>query len=182
MTGNGVLSVLKRISAKRLKMAKKRRPSPTEKDIQRITETLYNLDTFDKIKDYDSFKTAFDDYMSGSDLQNDKQFKNDVFDTYISRHESVIDTRSLNAQQKQAARKGERIEQITTGKLIKQDIPVQTKNKRVLNIVATRKSYKTKYVKTVYVEKTSVKVKGKMQVRYRDSRGVFASVKKKRID
>lgn len=156
-------------------MAKKRRPSPTEADYQRIAEAIYNLDTFDKIKDYQSFEDAYEDYM-GDKGEDAPKLKSLIFEEYLSKYDAVSDTRGQRKTKVQEVQTRTK-KQLKKGELVESGIPskIVGKKKRILNYAAMRKN------KVVYAEKTSVNVKGKPQVRYRDSRGMFASVKKREV-
>lgn len=51
-------------------MGKKRRPSPTEKDIERIAEAIDKIDTFGKIEDQETFNNAYEEYFEDDKLKD----------------------------------------------------------------------------------------------------------------
>lgn len=76
-------------------MANKRRPSPTDDEMERIAEAILNMDKFNKIKDYDSFDTAYKDYFEDdNELKFRSDIEADVFNEIIKLDDSIDDTRA----------------------------------------------------------------------------------------
>lgn len=123
------------------------------KDYDRISEGLRN--SRHRIKDRDSFNVAYSKFMNISVL-NKKQtnFRDNVFKSYAGKY--AVPTAEKEIQ------KGGRIERVAIQRQI--EIPARVK---------TKSGYRV-----VFAEKTYVMVKGKEQLRYRDSKGRFVSVKK----
>lgn len=138
-------------------MARKRRPSPTDKEIERIAESIFNLDVADEIQDRDSFDEAFDNYF-----EEDSDMKKNPF----VRDKSFKDIRILNPN----------ISPISTKKEPREPKPISPKKikvKRDYNIAGRVKQ------KVVFTSKEEVSIKGNLHVRHRAKNGRFASIKKK---
>ena len=125
----------------------KRRPSPTDEDIERIAETIDSLDFNDQINDRESFDKFYDDYLEESDeLRDNKKVKTKVFDTLKNFHPDRIDG--------------------ITG------IPIKLKEEIAKEIGLFRIPRKQKG-KIVFARKDSFKVKNKVRVVFRDKHGKF---------
>jgi hypothetical protein len=85
-------------------MAVKRRPSPTEDDFDRIAESIMNIDKFHKIKDFQSFEEAYDDYFADCpEWLEDSHFKNEVFENVTNKYK-VEDSRETTGKPKASKR------------------------------------------------------------------------------
>jgi len=138
----------------------KKRLSPTEKDMERIAETLRNTDGGHKIKDNKTFNEAWDDYFQGNTegLGGNKDFRDSTFHQYASDYpdrlfDSVISKKELKGEERER-------------------VKMALKPKRDYNIIAREKG------RVVYTYKELIKVRGKDAVRYRDRYGRFAGLKK----
>lgn len=130
----------------------KRLTNPDEP--RRVSERLFNSGR--DIKDRDSFNVAYAKMIQNTDLtKRQLNFRDDVFKEYSKEH--VIDK-----AERQMMKEG-RIERVALQSR-RLDTPARVKTKSGF--------------KVVYAEKTYVMVKGKEQLRFRDSKGRFVSVKK----
>lgn len=134
-------------------MAKKRRPSPTEDDLNRIAETLRNTDGEHKIKDFSSFKKEWKDYFEeDNSMRNRSDLITDTFNIYAEQYPDRLELREKRRKE------------------------VKTKPRRKpireLRYTAREKG------RIVYASRETVKIKGKEFIRHRDRFGRFASVKK----
>jgi len=141
-------------------MAKKRRPSPTGDDLERISESLRNTYV---ITDFNSFDVAWMDYFEDNGEMREKEdLKIKTFNIFAENYPSrLFDTTIPKKELKGKERK--RVKKVF----------------RQLDIVGIQKGKKEKVAgKIVYVSKEFIVVRGKNVVRYRDKKGRFASVKK----
>ncbi len=163
-------------------------------EIDRINERLFREARF-QIQDRDSFDLAFNDLLDVSNTSiSSKQttLRNSAFDDFVSDHPLVSKERlftkakgkSLKRDRSQTAKRvvGTRKEFIketapevdlkgfdTARQKVKKDVII----KRVFTVAATKKG------RVVRAMKTSVIVKGKKQLRFRDAKGQFVSGKVK---
>lgn len=112
-------------------MAKKRRTSPTEKDFERIAETLINDDTFKKIVDYDSFLEAYKKYFEDNPEMINKEFEDSVFKDVLEFSARVHDTRGIKKKEYRVVREKK-------GKEVYQLIDTSPTKKREANIFKIR--------------------------------------------
>lgn len=174
-------------------MARKRLPSPTDEEIDRIAEAIDNLDSFRKIQDMDSFDLAFDDYFDqNEDLKFNSSVRDDVFKSLREKHPSrIVDDRVFSK---------------AGGKNLKQDRKKTSKrivktNKRYIKAGASRvdlQGYDTKVRtekkakvkrdlnvagrirdKIVFSSRETITIRNRSVVRYRDQLGRFVSVRRK---
>lgn len=150
-------------------------------DYGRIAQVI-NINHGNEIKDRDSFDLAYSIYMQKSDsslTDDEKNFRNGVFNEYSKQYKVTKDSLFKEAGGSDL---------------------VQDRKKTASTVVNTRREYikrgarsvdledydtKIRYRKyptkvrgkVVYSSKEYVTVKGKQQLRYRDSRGRFASAK-----
>jgi hypothetical protein len=158
-------------------MARKRRPSPTEDELRRIAEAIYNLDTYHRIADFESFEDAWNDYLEDSDIVRRKDLKDETFGYYIENNPDVKDTRKQRRKLPQKEAKEYR-KMLKKGIMMPSGIP--SRGKRLLEYTATIRIEGTTRRKVVFAEKTSVTIKGKKQTVYRDAKGHFVSIKQQR--
>lgn len=176
-------------------MARRRR-SPTPEEIERIVETLFSESKF-KIQDRDSFDLAFNDYMdfTEKDVKTDsdtRKFQADTFKQYVEEHPEVSTERLFSKAEGRDLRR----DRLKTAKRVVKtrkefikagasEVDLQafdTARQRVTKDILRRRTFtvpaKVKG-KVIFAVKTAVTVKGKSFVRFRDSRGRFASPKVK---
>lgn len=149
-------------------MAKKRRPSPTEDDINRIAETLKNNDNFKQIKNKTSFDRAYDDYFEeiGQEwIENDK-LRSKVWEQYTEEYPERL-------QEFEDTRVTEQGRKVKVTKF-------QTEQGEVISVREKREFNRLGKVKgrITYTEETKVTIKGKSYPRLRDKFGRFASPKR----
>ena len=166
-------------------MAQKRKPSPTNEEIERIAEAINNLDIDNQIKDRDSFDLAFEDYFEEDEkMKNNKKVKSSCFNEIQKLNPKIIDIRLF----KKADGKDLKLDRRKTAKrivLTKKEY-IHRKSKRVdLEGYDTKPKRKLIFVgktkkKIVYTSKEYIIVKGHSVLRYRDRLGRFASVKQQR--
>ncbi len=167
-----------------------RRKSPDPDDISRINEALDQREGF-KIQDRDSYDLAFNDYMGIIKADSrQRSFRNDAFNDYRQRHPDVSPERLFS----KAKGKDLRRDRLHTAKkvvktrkeFIKQTAPkVDLKGFDTARQGVTRKQRIARDFtiparsgkRVVFAMKTSVVVRGTRVVRYRDSKGRFASIK-----
>lgn len=160
----------------------------TIEDESRIAEIIYN-EQGSTIKDRDSFDLAFSNTI-GDPSSAQEKLRDAVFRTYRDQHPEVSKERlftkaggkDLEQDRKTRAKKivrtreGYVISGASQSDLEGFDTPQKRKRpaERKLQQVGKIKN------KVVFVEKINVTIKGKSFVRYRDSKGRFASIKTKR--
>lgn len=139
-------------------MSKKRRPSPTEEDIRRVTEALRN--TY-QIKDYNSFDDAWKDYFEENP---EMRFRDDLklqsfglyADLYADRLiDSTISKKELKGKERERVKKLARDYRFT-GR-------IKEKGKTHPKVVYSYKDTITRYKKNINV--------------FRDKKGRFTKVK-----
>lgn len=130
-----------------------KRKSPTEADVKRITEAINSTDTFDEIKDKDSFDIKYQEYLIGTNLQLNEKFKNQVFEHM----------RKLKGQEK--VYKGSLEQEIK-----KQEKPESKFKYDYVGLAGQ---------KVVYARKSFVETKKGKRLIYRDSEGRYVRVSKK---
>lgn len=150
-------------------MSKKRRPSPTEDDINRIAEALKNQDNFKKIKNKTSFDRAYDDYFgeeNGEEFILNDKLRSKVWGRFFLEYPEDIE----EYEEKRITKKGKqvKISKFTTEK----GEVISVREKREFNRLGTVKG------RIEYTEVTSVNINGKPQPRLRDKLGRFASPKR----
>tara|TARA_R100001530_G_scaffold129042_1_gene99083 strand:+ start:166 stop:750 length:585 start_codon:yes stop_codon:yes gene_type:complete len=186
----------------KVKQKRRRLPSPTQEDIDRINETLEGRAKF-QIQDRDSYDLAFNDYMGVDEkiIQKDeRKFRDNAFESYADGHPEISRERLFEEAGGKGVR-GLRQDRLKTAKEIvkteKQYIKKGAKNVDLKGYDTMRqfqafKKHKIKVTKeilerraftvparikrtVVYAIKTSVVVRGRRQVRFRDTKGRFAS-------
>jgi len=166
-------------------MGKKRLPSPTSEDIERIAETLINTDDFDEIQDKDSFNLAFDEYLGSNDaLVKNKDVRNATFKE-VQRLKPTVESKEVFTKAKgkdlRRDRRSDAKEIVSTqaeytrkgaGKvdLKGYDTKPRRPKKDVFNKIGRIKN------KIVYVKAIRITVRGKRVNRFRDVKGRFAKV------
>lgn len=143
--------------------------TPPPEDVDRVAETLWT-ESRGKIVDRDTFDQAYDDYMGGFQSGRHKSvFKPAVFDKVRQNHDKVSPKRLFTGAK---------------GKNLKQD-----QRQTAKTVVTSREEYKKRGAskvrvynltgrikgKVVRVRATTIVVRGKSLVRYRDRKGRFAS-------
>jgi hypothetical protein len=143
-------------------MAKKRRPSPTEDDINRIAETMRNDDNFHIIKNKYTFDKVYDDYLEETGLIENKKVRGKVWDVYKEQYSDRLE----EFEERKITKKGKQVKvtKFTTEQ-------GEFKPKRKLTKLGRIKG------KIVYTEPTAVLIRGHSYARYRDRLGRFASIK-----
>jgi len=163
-------------------MAKKRMPSPTEDDINRIAETIDNLDQKNEIIDPDSFDAEFNDYFDENpEIRDNNSVRVKVFERLRKMHPDRIGKEKIFTK---AGGKDLKRDRQSDAKVItsdrkryrqlgasRSDLEGYDTKRKELNIVGVVKG------KTVFTEQTTVKIGGKTVIRHRDRLGRFASVK-----
>ena len=158
-------------------------------DIERIAETIDNLDIFNEIQDKDSFDLAYDDYLGDSTLTKKEDFRENVFKKLKNKHpQRIVDERIftkaggkfLRQDKRQTAKTivTTKTEYIKKGsrKVDLKGYDTKAKKKKVkrkLNIVGKVKE------KIVYSSKEYIFVRGVSRIRYRDRLGRFVSVRRR---
>jgi len=155
---------------------------PTREDKLRIAESIFNLDSREKIQDKDSFDLDYDAYFDSNDYWIDaKNLRADIFREIRKLRPNISTERIFKkARGKDLKRDRQRTARtVLTDKeeYIKQGASktdlkgFDTKIKREFKLLGKQKG------KVKYARKTFVVVKGKNQVRFRDRKGRFTSVK-----
>lgn len=130
-------------------MAKRKRPSPTGKDIKRWAEAIDNK----RIVDRSTFDREYNDYFAGYPERFDKENRAKIFKQIL-----------LSRPKKVSAKRLYRTVRTPTGRLKK--FPI-TEPKEL------RGKVKSKIVK---VSSAQIKIRGKTIIKYRDSKGRFAKL------
>lgn len=131
---------------------KRRRRVTPEDDYVRLAERLWNYSA-GSIKDEDTFDRAYDSYM-GEFAGKNKELKKKVFKKLTESHTDVLRTRGTK---KRELTRREQVE--LKQKKYNYDYPAYSK------------------FRVVYARKTSVTIRGKKRVVYRDRNGRYARVK-----
>ena len=163
-------------------------------EIDRINERLFRESKF-QIQDRDSYELAFNDLLSTAedDLSLDqKRLRNNGFDDYVSDHPDVAKERLFSKAKgrdlrRDRLRTAKKVvttrKQYIKGGASKLDLKgYDTARQRITKGIAQRRTFTVPSRikgRVVFSVKTSVVVKGKRLVRYRDARGRFASVRVK---
>ncbi len=168
-----------------------RRITPPD-EIDRINERLFRESKF-QIQDRDSYDLAFNDLMSIDDktiTSNQKTLREKAFKDFVKNHPEVTEERLFT----KAKGKDLRRDRLKTAKRVvktRKDFLKQgarkvdlkgfdTARQRISKDVARRRRFTLPARikgRVVFAQKTSVKVKGKIQVRFRDAKGRFSSTK-----
>ena len=131
-------------------MASKRMPSPTEDDINRVAETLNNLDIENNIVDANTFKVAFEDYFEDNkQLQLNTRFRAKVFNE---------------------------LQSLKGDKLTDKSLPRDETEKKLKSLNEFNRPRKIKG-RIVFTKEVNFKIRGKEITRFRDKLGRFASNK-----
>jgi len=131
-------------------MASKRKPSPTEDDIERIAETLNNLDIKNDIVDQETFIEAYDNYFEGdTQMQNNNHVKVSVFNELQSISSNEISDKVLPSSRTKRQRAD--INEYDKPRIVKGQI--------------------------VFTKEVKITVRGKVITKFRDRKGHFASNK-----
>lgn len=163
-------------------------------DAERLAEALW-IDSRGKIVDVDTFDMYWDDFFKeqGQSNERDVKLKPKVFRHLKNQHPEIRTTRTF----KEAGGRDLRRDRKRTAKEVvtrkedyksaqRQDLSgLDTKGGKKITAKKPVKRKTFSFVgkrkgKIVYARKTFVVVKGKRQARFRDKRGVFVSVKKKK--
>ncbi len=128
----------------------KRLPSPTDDDIDRIAETLKNLDSERNIDSQEEFDNAYDNYFEGQE---------DMKENIRVRGQVKTEFRRL------------------TGRHLRRVIPEDEQQEQTKQIKRAKRFQFPRKVKNqvVFTEKTSITIQGKTRVRFRDKKGRFTS-------
>jgi len=169
-------------------MGKKRMPSPTADDIERIAETLINTDDFNQIQDRDSFDSAYDEYLGLNDnLVKNKSVRESTFKE-VQRLKPTVDSERIFTKAKGTSLKQDRKRDAETIVTTKQEYKQKGASKVDLKGYDTkprkRKADEFNIIgriknKIVYVKAVRVTVRGKRFDRFRDEKGRFARVENK---
>ncbi len=163
-------------------------------EIDRINERLFRESKF-QIQDRDSYDLAFNDLLSTTERSlssTQKKLRNDGFTDYVSQHPDVSNERLFSKAKgrdlrrdrlktakrvvktrKEFIKKGAKRVDLEGFDTARQKISKEIIRRRKFTVAGRIKG------KVVFIQKTSVKVKGKKQVRFRDGKGRFASSKTK---
>lgn len=169
-----------------------RRKSPTPEEIDRINETLKRRAGF-QIQDRDSYDLAFNDYLNISEPTIkgiEKDFRNKAFDDFLVANPQISSER-LFTRAKGKDLKRDRLKTakkvVTTRKEFekagasKVDLKgFDTARQRVTKDILERRTFTVPSrvkKRIVFSMKTSVVVRGKRQVRFRNAKGQFSSAK-----
>lgn len=168
------------------------RLTPME-EVDRINDRLFRESKFE-IQDRDSYDLAFNDLLSltEKDLSSkQKGLRNDGFGDYLNDHPEVSEERlftkvgkgkDLRRDRLKTAKKVVRTKEKFRGKASIVDLAeFDTRTQKVTKEITRRRRFnipaKVKG-RVVFAVKTSVVVMGKSQVRFRNSKGQFSSIKK----
>lgn len=145
-------------------------------EAERVAENIYNQ--FGRqIKDEQTFNKIINEYIGEPESKKQKEFFQQVFQTIADRHPRTIQKTNLF---KKAKGKDWKKDKEKTAKTIV-NTPQEYIKKGAKNVdlkgydMPTVGRIKNKIVK---VKLTHVIIKGKRQIRYRDSKGRFAKVKR----
>ncbi len=179
-----------KIKAKRIKQ---RRITPPD-EIDRINERIFRESKF-KVQDRDSYDLAFNDLLSLDDkaiTSNQRALRTNSFQDFIREHPEVSTERlftkvgkgkDLRRDRLRTAKKVVETREEFKGKASDVDLRgFDTARQKVKKAVLRRRTFTVPAQvkgRVVFAMRTSVTVKGKSQVRHRDSRGRFSSVKLK---
>ncbi len=179
-----------KIKAKRLK---ERRITPPD-EIERINERLFRESRL-KIQDRDSYDLAFNDLMSLDDRTisaKQKELRNDAFDDFLGKHPEVSSERLFTKAKGRDLRRdrlktAKRVVK-TRKEFIKETAPevdlrgFDTARQRVTKEILRRRIFTVParvQGRVVFAMRTSVVVRGRRQVRHRNAKGQFSSVRLK---
>ena len=170
---------------------KERRFTPPD-EIERINERLFRESKL-KIQDRDSYDLAFNDLMSLDDRTisaKQKTLRNDAFQDFLREHPEVSGERLFTKAKGRDLRRdrlktSKRVVK-TRKEFIKETAPevdlkgFDTARQRVTKEILRRRTFAVPARikgRVVFAMRTSVVVKGKRQVRHRNAKGQFSSVK-----
>lgn len=170
-----------------------RRITPSD-EIDRINDRLFRESKF-QIQDRDSYDLAFNDLLSlrdGDLSSNQRRLRNTGFSKFISEHPEVAKERLFTkakgrdlrrdrlqtakrvvTTRKEFIKEGAREVDLKGFDTARQKVTRQIISRRTFTVPARIKG------RVVFAKKISVVVKGKSVVRFRDSKGRFASPKLK---
>ena len=170
-----------------------RRITPPD-EINRINDRLFRESKF-KIQDRDSYDLAFNDLLSigESDLSSvQRKLRNDGFKGYLIQHPDVAKERIFTKAKgrdlrrdrlKTARRVVDTRKEFTKLGASKSDLRgFDTARQRVTKDILTRRKFTVPARvkgRIVFAIRTSVTVRGKRQVRFRNEKGQFSSAKVK---
>lgn len=159
---------------------------PTEDDKSRIAEAILNLDRFEKIKDNDSFDDAYDDYFEDNDYWlKTKYLRKDIMGrVFKQRTFEEAGGKDLKQDKLKTAKKvvGTKEEFIKKGAQRVDLSGLDTFRGRKIKVKRLKRDFRLVGKirgKIVKIRKTSVIVRNKRQLRYRDKIGRFASIRRK---